>query len=370
MQNFLKNRAVHNSTKVPDREISLAELESHDGSSANSTRPQWTAIYGLVYEISSWADQHPGGYKMMQIVSGRDASYMFEASHPSNAQLHKALSIIANEKHGIKLIGKLKPSATDAQCQCGAHDPSKAPKTGYNEFYDTLRHRVNAFMRENHYSFHECGTHLASFVFYMDIVLSFVCFIASSLAMMYKYNGSNLISCAFAAINGASRARLGLLMHSGWHRAYAYNIVNDFCGSFIDLIGANSDMWLLKHQVLHHLAPNTTDIDFNVRNSIFLRFHPKNHLKYIHRWQFMYVPVLMALFGVLQICQVSLNALMYTMNYPLFRLYGNNLNMFGIWRFLVGKLLFFGLLLPLKWYLVDPSSASDSVLTISVMLEH
>ena len=60
--------------------ISIEELSKHD-----TEDDLWTAIDGLVYDITSYAPYHPGGRKIMQ-GKGKDATAVFRKSHPSPKQ--------------------------------------------------------------------------------------------------------------------------------------------------------------------------------------------------------------------------------------------------------------------------------------------
>ena len=55
--------------------ISLAELAKH-----NTWEDQWTSVDGLVYDVTKFAPQHPGGKRILQ-GAGNEATEVFYKSH-------------------------------------------------------------------------------------------------------------------------------------------------------------------------------------------------------------------------------------------------------------------------------------------------
>ena len=55
--------------------ISLAELAKH-----NTLKDFWTSVDGLVYDVTKFAPQHPGGKIIIQ-GAGNEASEVFHKSH-------------------------------------------------------------------------------------------------------------------------------------------------------------------------------------------------------------------------------------------------------------------------------------------------
>ena len=57
------------STKV----VSPTELAKH-----NTRTDGWTAIHGVVYDVTSFLDEHPGGAKVMLKYAGADSTKAFD----------------------------------------------------------------------------------------------------------------------------------------------------------------------------------------------------------------------------------------------------------------------------------------------------
>lgn len=54
----------------------------------NSRRSCWVVIGGIVYDLTSYLEWHPGGAKVILQYAGRDATQAFEPIHPGDT-LHK-----------------------------------------------------------------------------------------------------------------------------------------------------------------------------------------------------------------------------------------------------------------------------------------
>lgn len=67
--------------------VSHEELKKH-----NSEGDVWMAIHGLVYDVSKFMPDHPGGAHLLQDVAGKDASGEFEdALHSEQARAEEAI---------------------------------------------------------------------------------------------------------------------------------------------------------------------------------------------------------------------------------------------------------------------------------------
>ncbi|MGK7392676.1 MAG: fatty acid desaturase family protein [Candidatus Cyclobacteriaceae bacterium M2_1C_046] len=92
-------------------------------------------------------------------------------------------------------------------------------------------------------------------------------------------------------ISGIGMAGIGMgVMHDAIHGAYSQNrTVNKYMGYTMNLIGANSNMWKIQHNVLHHTYTNITEADHDIKTPFFLRFSPHTKKYWIHRFQHFYV---------------------------------------------------------------------------------
>jgi linoleoyl-CoA desaturase len=93
-----------------------------------------------------------------------------------------------------------------------------------------------------------------------------------------------------AVLMGVAIAGIGFCIgHDGVHGSYSDNArVNDAVGLAFDLIGANSYMWRITHNVLHHTYTNIQGMDEDLTVSPQLRLSPHSDWKPYHRFQHLY----------------------------------------------------------------------------------
>lgn len=98
---------------MPTKVISLEEIEKHNDHSSC-----WVAIDGLVYDITKFLDQHPGGEEVVLETAGSDATEGFEdVGHSQDAR----------EMLKEHLIGELPPEEKEL---AQAKAKEAAEKTG------------------------------------------------------------------------------------------------------------------------------------------------------------------------------------------------------------------------------------------------
>jgi linoleoyl-CoA desaturase len=79
------------------------------------------------------------------------------------------------------------------------------------------------------------------------------------------------------------------ISHDALHGAYSSNSsVNRLLGLTFDLFGANSYMWKLTHNVIHHTYTNIEGVDEDIDYAPFLRLSPHGKYGFQHRFQHLY----------------------------------------------------------------------------------
>ncbi|XP_074283284.1 acyl-lipid (9-3)-desaturase-like [Silene latifolia] len=63
--------------------ITKEELKTH-----NKKDDVWISIYGKIYNVTNWANHHPGGELPLLYYSGQDATDVFLAYHPQSSSQH------------------------------------------------------------------------------------------------------------------------------------------------------------------------------------------------------------------------------------------------------------------------------------------
>jgi len=97
-----------------------------------------------------------------------------------------------------------------------------------------------------------------------------------------------MLGCSF--VMGVGMAGVGFgISHDALHGAYSSSpTVNRLLGLSFDLLGANSYMWKLTHNVIHHTYTNIDGVDEDIDFAPFLRLSPHARHQWQHRYQHLY----------------------------------------------------------------------------------
>ena len=105
---------------------------------------------------------------------------------------------------------------------------------------------------------------------------------------LIMFAGLNLMQMwLLTFIMGIGAAGVGFsISHDALHGAYSPNSkINAFFGYFFDLLGANSYMWKITHNVIHHTYTNITGVDEDLTVSPLVRLSPEAPRYPFHRFQ-------------------------------------------------------------------------------------
>lgn len=88
-------------------------------------------------------------------------------------------------------------------------------------------------------------------------------------------------------VMGIGMAGIGFsVSHDALHGAYSSNkYVNQFLGYTFDLMGANSYIWKITHNIIHHTYTNIYEHDEDLEVAEFIRLSPNAEHKPVHRFQ-------------------------------------------------------------------------------------
>lgn len=92
-------------------------------------------------------------------------------------------------------------------------------------------------------------------------------------------------------LSGFGMAGIGMgVMHDAIHGSYSKNKkINKILGYSFNLIGANSTIWKIQHNVLHHTYTNIDAADDDLNSPFFLRFSPHAKHYWVHQFQHIYI---------------------------------------------------------------------------------
>lgn len=102
---------------------------------------------------------------------------------------------------------------------------------------------------------------------------------------------SPLVLFTLYALSGLGMAGVGMgIMHDANHGSYSKSRrLNKYMGYSMNLIGGNSTLWKIQHNVLHHTYTNIDEADEDIMAPFFLRFSPHAKRYWLHRFQHLYV---------------------------------------------------------------------------------
>lgn len=233
--------------------VTMDEVARHDGRDGT----YWLELRGEVYDVTEFVPRHPGG-SLVELGAGRHATTLFESYHPGPA-LGRARRVLGKK---AKHVGTLPPAEQEPY-----GDPA---------FFEAVRERVDALLRERGLTYHS-----GSWLVAVESVVLVLLFLG---AWAWRLADGSMLA---AVLGGLVMARLGFAMHSGNHAAVARRSrANAAVGTLMDLVGGSSTVWQATHQVSHHGKPNVSGYDNDAEIGFpLLRFHPALPRRPLHRIQ-------------------------------------------------------------------------------------
>jgi linoleoyl-CoA desaturase len=151
------------------------------------------------------------------------------------------------------------------------------------EFKKALHERVNAYFAQTGLS----KGHNPSMITKTVIMLSL--FFIPMILILAVTMPLWMVWCMYFVM-GIGTAGIGMsVMHDANHAAYSTNqMVNRWVGLTMNMIGADSYNWKIKHNKLHHVFTNIYGKDEDINSRAILRFAFAAPLKGYHRFQHIY----------------------------------------------------------------------------------
>eukprot|EP01125_Pyxidicula_operculata_P019263 TRINITY_DN6971_c0_g2_i1.p1 TRINITY_DN6971_c0_g2~~TRINITY_DN6971_c0_g2_i1.p1 ORF type:complete len:434 (+),score=64.16 TRINITY_DN6971_c0_g2_i1:135-1436(+) len=236
------------------RVITWDEYVKHD-----KPGDMWILIHNKVYDVSKFADNHPGG-TMIHLGVKRDATVLFESSHLS---LHVREQILPKYE-----IGTIEEKSQDKLWSWD--DP----------FYDTVKSRVSKHFKDQKKSYHDHP------VYYMKLSMLFTAW------MLSGYFGFVQGYLLAALMCGYCFVMVGInITHDGLHGAASVSPwLNTITGRMHDLGGISSVIWQHHHNIAHHSHTNFGEYDPDIVAAYpLLRFSPTQKRLFHHQFQHIYV---------------------------------------------------------------------------------
>ncbi|HBH06347.1 MAG TPA: acyl-CoA desaturase [Flavobacteriales bacterium] len=154
-----------------------------------------------------------------------------------------------------------------------------------SEFYSVLRKRVRRYFEEGNIStFGDRRMYIKTAFMLAIYLVPFGFIVSGTITSPWLY-------LATYVFMGFGMAGMGLsVMHDAIHGAYSkHKWVNQLLGNAMNLIGGNSDVWRMQHNVLHHTYTNVLGMDDDINTPPILRFSPHEKWMKAHKYQYLYV---------------------------------------------------------------------------------
>jgi linoleoyl-CoA desaturase len=176
-----------------------------------------------------------------------------------------------------------------------------------NEFFGTLKERVESYFVEN-----KLSRNYNSSMVTKTIVLLTTYFTPFFLIIFLQ--PPFWVALILWTIIGISMAGVGMsVMHDANHGAYTDNKkVNTLIGLSLNFMGGCSHNWKLQHNIMHHTYTNITGMDNDIDDKLGMRFSPHTRLRFFQRIQFLYAFIL---YGIVTLYWVTLKDFIQLIRY-------------------------------------------------------
>ncbi|MEZ5014492.1 MAG: acyl-CoA desaturase [Chitinophagales bacterium] len=158
------------------------------------------------------------------------------------------------------------------------------------EFFQTLRGRVNDYFKENRIKKTGDYRMVIKTLFMLTLyLLPFTIIVLGVLPVWATFIMWFLMGLGIAG-TGMS------VMHDANHGAYAKSpFVNTLLSRTMYLLGGSKFTWRIQHNILHHTYTNIYGMDEDIHDKPILRLSPHGKLRWIHKYQHIYAPLLYSL---------------------------------------------------------------------------
>ncbi|KFV96306.1 Fatty acid desaturase 2 [Eurypyga helias] len=259
------------------------EIQKH-----NLRTDKWLVIERKVYNVTRWANRHPGGQRVISHCAGEDATDAFQAFHINPTLVQKFLKPL--------LIGELAP---------GEPSQDRDKNSQLVEDFRTLRKTAE-----------DMNLFRANPVFF-SLYLGHIIAMEVLAWLMVSYFGTGWITTLIlACILTTSQAQAGWLQHDFGHLSvFTKSSWNHIVHKFVigHLKGASANWWNHRH-FQHHAKPNIfkKDPDVNMLHIFVLGDtqpieYGKKKLKYLpynHQHEYFFLRFFLPLFPVLIHCPI------------------------------------------------------------------
>ncbi len=126
------------------------------------------------------------------------------------------------------------------------------------------------------------GLFLKAVILMVSFVFIYVHLVFFTPGVIWAILECTLLGCVVAAIGFN-------VMHDGAHGSFSkYKWVNHFAAFSLNILGGNSFMWNMKHNVIHHAYTNVDGVDDDIDIQPWMRMSETQKKYKLHKYQHMY----------------------------------------------------------------------------------
>jgi len=296
----------------------------------------YTRYRGVVYDVTEFQHRHPGGAQLLSLCVGRDATILIESHHLRPEVVRKYMKTLPVVEGAAGAFGK----------------EETFPKPLDSAVYRAIQRRVRDEVVEPMKVKRGREAHGRGGCV-VDAGVVVLTYVAAMVA--YWRAPSTLTGCALGLAGYWSGTGLQhTANHGGLAKSGFWNQFWGWLGNDV-AIGKSSVEWRYHHMVSHHSYCNDADLDQDVYTALpLLRLDPSQELKWFHRYQAFYAPLMWPFLWLAAQVGDAQNILIDRAS-PGVEYKGLMKNEIAL--YLLGKVLHFGLLLGVPAYIHGLSNA-------------
>lgn len=155
----------------------------------------------------------------------------------------------------------------------------------HTNFYKDLKTRVHHYFEDKKIDTHGDYRNLVKTIILLSTFLGTYVILAFHLLP----GAWALLLCVLL---GVTTALIGFnIMHDGAHGSLSKSpVVNRLAALTLNMLGASSFLWNIKHNIIHHTFTNVDHVDDDILNEPFFRMTVSQQRRKIHRFQHIYFP--------------------------------------------------------------------------------
>ena len=169
-------------------------------------------------------------------------------------------------------------------------------------FHSELKRRITEY-------FEQVGkSTTGDYTLFLKAVVLMVSFVLIYIHLVF-FTPATVWAILECVILGGVVAAIGFnVMHDGAHGSFSkYKWVNQLAAFSLNILGGNSFMWNVKHNVIHHAYTNVDGIDDDIDIQPWMRMSNTQKKHKLHKYQHLYFWVLYALLYILWIFFLDYN---------------------------------------------------------------